>query len=177
MPSSSLIIDLPLVTVRALAVRQIVSTASRASSAVAHQCTLAAGGEHVGFPFLQVEVEMRQRVVLDVACDVAKLLELRQRGDGGGAARDEAGAAARQCPLQPHVGQRAMGVLLEGGGGGDVHAGPVAAVQWLLRDRSLATVGRPAGFISGTWSQKEIASFNFRARPDEFANLVGLSRG
>ena len=39
MPSSSLIIDLPLVTVRALAVRQIVSTASRASSAVAHQCT------------------------------------------------------------------------------------------------------------------------------------------
>ena len=39
MPSSSLIIDLPLVTVRAFAARQIASTASRASSAVAHQCT------------------------------------------------------------------------------------------------------------------------------------------
>ena len=84
MPSSSLIIDLPLVTVRAFAARQIASTASRASSAVAHQCTLAAGRQHLRLPLLQVEVEMRQRVVLDVARDVAQPLELRQRGDRGG---------------------------------------------------------------------------------------------
>ncbi len=38
-PSSSEIIDFPLVTVRASALRQISRTALRASSAVLHQCT------------------------------------------------------------------------------------------------------------------------------------------
>ena len=38
-PSSSDIIDLPFVTVRAPAARQMASTAARASSAVLHQCT------------------------------------------------------------------------------------------------------------------------------------------
>ncbi len=64
---------------------------------------LAAGGDHLGLPFLQVEVEIRQRVVLDVARDVAELLELRQRGDGGGAARDEARPAAGERLLQPGI--------------------------------------------------------------------------
>ncbi len=82
---------------------------------------LAAGREDLGFPFLQVEVEMRQRVVLDVARDVTELLELRQRGNGSGAAGDEAGAAAGKRLLQPSVVKRAVRVFLEGGGGGDVH--------------------------------------------------------
>jgi hypothetical protein len=74
---------------------------------------------------------MRQRVVLDVARDVAELLELRQRGDGGGAACDEAGAGTGERPLQPHVGQRAMGVLLEGG--------EVATCMGCCRSDSVAT--------------------------------------
>ncbi len=40
MAISSPIMDLPLVTVRALAAWQIASTAARASSASAHQCSL-----------------------------------------------------------------------------------------------------------------------------------------
>ena len=54
-------------------------------------------------------------MVLDVAADVAQLLELRQGGDRGGAAGDEAAAAARQRLLQPGIGQRLGGVFLEGG--------------------------------------------------------------
>ena len=86
---------------------------------------LAAGGQQLRFAFLEVEIEIRQRVVLDVARGVAQLLELRQRGDRGGAAGDEAGAAACQRLLQPGIGDGAMGVLLEGRRGGDVHADPV----------------------------------------------------
>ena len=108
-------------TVRAFAARQIVQHRVARLVGGGAPVHVAAGSEHLGFPLLQVEVEMRQRVVLDVARDVAQPLELRQRGDRGGPARDEAGAAARQRPLQPGIGERAVGVLLEGGGGGDVH--------------------------------------------------------
>ena len=83
---------------------------------------LAAGASPRSPPSLQVEVEIRQRVVLDVARDVAELLEFRQCGDGGGAAGDEAGAAARERLLQAGIVEGAVGVLLEGGRGGDVHA-------------------------------------------------------
>jgi hypothetical protein len=60
-------------------------------------------------------------VVLDVARGVAELLELRQRGDRGGAARDEARAAAGEGLLQPRILEGAAGIFLESGRGGDVH--------------------------------------------------------
>ncbi len=59
---------------------------------------LAAGPLDVGGPCFQVEVEICQRVVLDVARDVAELFELWQVGDGGGAACDEARPGAGRAP-------------------------------------------------------------------------------
>lgn len=75
----------------------------------------AAGLQDVGFPLLQVEVEIRQRVVLDVAGGVAELLELGKCRDRGGAARDEARAAAGERLLEARVLEGAVGILLESG--------------------------------------------------------------
>ena len=61
-PHSSAIIVLPLLTVRAPALRQMSSTMRRASSAVSAQCTSAAAGDHLRLVGLEVEVEVGQHV-------------------------------------------------------------------------------------------------------------------
>ena len=77
-PISSAIIDLPLVTVFAPTVRQMSSMMARASSAVAAQCTWPPAAVHLRLVALEIEVEMVERVVLDVARAVAQRLELGQ---------------------------------------------------------------------------------------------------
>ncbi len=85
---------------------------------------VAAGALHVGFKGFQVEIEIGQRVVLDVPPDVAQALELRQVGDGGGAPGHELRLAERQRLLQPGVGQGMVRVGLELGRGGQHGASP-----------------------------------------------------
>ena len=97
-PISSEIIDLPLVTVLAPAARQMSRTMSRASSAVAAQCTWPPAAVTLRLVGLEIEVEMRQRVVLDVARAVAQRLELRQRVDRLRALVDEAARAHGRAP-------------------------------------------------------------------------------
>ena len=84
---------------------------------------LPAGLDDVGLVFLQVEVEMRQRVVLDVARDVAELLELRQIFHRRGAPGDETGPGAGERLLQPGIVQGAAGVALEVRGVHGLHGG------------------------------------------------------
>ncbi len=60
---------------------------------------------------------MGQRVVLDVAADVAQRLELRQPRHGFGAAHQESPLGLAERLLQPGIGQGARRVLLEGRGG------------------------------------------------------------
>ena len=84
---------------------------------------LAARFQHLCLVGFQVEIEVLQRMVLDIARGVPQLLELRQCGHRRGPPGDEAGTAARQGLLQAGVAQRRMGVLLESGGGRDVHGG------------------------------------------------------
>ena len=77
-PISSPTIDLPLVTVLAPALRQMSSTIARASSAVTREVHVAAGRRHALLVVLEIEVEVRERVVLDVARGIAQRLELGQ---------------------------------------------------------------------------------------------------
>ena len=86
---------------------------------------LSAGGDDAGFELLEVEVEVGEGVVLDVARGVAQLFEFRQGGDGAGTAFDERGLADAEGLLQTAVGQRPGGVTLESRAG-DVHG-------WKLR--------------------------------------------
>ena len=114
MAISSPTIDLPLVTVRAPAASQIASTAARASAAVRHQWTWPPRRMTLRFPGLEIEIEMRDDVVLDVAAVVAQRLELRQLRHHLGAARGEALAHHEaQRLLQRLVAERAARVLLE----------------------------------------------------------------
>ncbi len=76
----------------------------------------AAGLLHLGGIGFQVEVQVGQSVVLDVAADVAQRLEFRQGGDRGGAALQEGTLGGAQRLLQPGIRQGAGGILLEGGG-------------------------------------------------------------
>lgn len=60
---------------------------------------MATGLLHPGGEFLQVEIQIGQGVVLDVAADIAQRLEFRQPGHGGGALDLKAllGPAQRLC--------------------------------------------------------------------------------
>ena len=79
---------------------------------VARLMHVAAGLGHLALVGLEIEVEMRERVVLDVAGAVAQRLELRQPLGGGGAARHEiAGACAARAAAARL--QRLVDVLLE----------------------------------------------------------------
>ena len=75
----------------------------------------APGLPHLGLEGFEVEIEMRQRVVLDLAALVAQRLELRQAGGRGGAVDDEAAFHLVERGLQRLVGERFAGVLLEPG--------------------------------------------------------------
>ncbi len=98
-PISSDTIDLLLVTRRAPASRQMPRTMSHASSAVAAQCTCAPARRRVALERLEVEVEMGERVVLDVASDAAQGVELGQR---------RLGPRARRRKAARHLGERAL---------------------------------------------------------------------
>ena len=82
---------------------------------------LAAGREDLPLVLFEIEIQMGQRVVLDVAGGVPQLLELRQSRHRRGATRDEAGTAAGERLLQAAIAQSAMGVFLERVGGGGQH--------------------------------------------------------
>ena len=126
MPSSSLIIDLPLVTVRASAAWQMSSTASRASSAVGAPVHLAAGVRRPSPP----SPPGRSRDCASVWFLMSRAMS-RSCSNSGSAATAAARRAMKLGPLRasafcrPGIREGAVGVLLEGGGGGDVHAGPV----------------------------------------------------
>ena len=81
----------------------------------------AAGFFDLGGVGFEVEIQVRQSVVLDVAGGVAQRFEFRHACDRRGTARDEAGAAAGEGFLQAGIAQGLVGVFLEGGGGGDMH--------------------------------------------------------
>ena len=89
-PISSAIIDLPLVTVRAPALRQIDEDQVARLRGGLGIVDVAAGGMDLVLVGLEIEVEMLEGVVLDVACGVAQLLELGQGGGGLGPLLDEA---------------------------------------------------------------------------------------
>ena len=102
-PISSEIIDLLLVTTRAPASRQMPRTMSQASAAVDAQCTFDARRGGLALELLEVEVEMGERVVLDVATASRSASNsgkrcLRPRAPGDEAARD-----VGERPLQPLV--------------------------------------------------------------------------
>ena len=76
-----------------------------------------AGLAHLRLVMFEIEVEMGEHMVLDVARAVAQGLELGQALGRLRALVDEACAHIAQRLLQLLVAQRVMGVLLEGGGG------------------------------------------------------------
>ena len=83
---------------------------------------LPAGGGQPGLVSLQVEIQVGEGVVLDVAADIAQLLEFRQPGDRCGAPANERRTGIGQGFLQANIDQRVGGALLEGGTGDDMHS-------------------------------------------------------
>ncbi len=131
-PHSSEIIVLPLFTVLAPALRQMSSVMFAGVLGGFGPVDVAAALDDLLLVFLEIEVEVGQDVVLDVAGLVAQVVEFGEFVAGGGAFGDEAVAAAAQRELEVLVVERAAGVGLERGGGGfvEAHAGsPMAGVS------------------------------------------------
>src|SRR5262249_58180939 len=97
----------------------------------------AAGSRDLLLESLEVEVEVLQHVVLDVARGVAQRLELRQPGGGRGPALDEVLLHMRERPLQLRVGKGAVGVVLEPRGGDGLHYAPSPCPSPAARERGL----------------------------------------
>ena len=131
-PISSETIDLPLVTILASALAADLQDDRARVGRGRRPMHLGAGRRRLRLPGLEVEVEVGERVVLDVAADVAQRLELRQAVAGGGALCDQPGRQAGQRPLQLAVGERRAGVALEGERG-DVHEWPICSLSPSLR--------------------------------------------
>ena len=106
---SSAIIDLPLVTVLASTERQIASTAARASAASRTNAPVPPDADDLLLVELEVEVEMRERVVLDRPALVAQRLELGQPLDRLRALRGKAGAGEAERALQIVVRRARLG--------------------------------------------------------------------
>ncbi len=115
---------MPLVTTRAPASRQILRTMRRASSAVDAKWTWLPAWMALLLERLEVEIEMRQRVVLDVAALVAQGLELGQAGARGASTRGQSARHLRQRPLQLRVQQGRTGIALERRRGEGAHGAP-----------------------------------------------------
>ena len=81
---------------------------------------MAAGGDDLLFIGLQIEVEMFERMVLDVPRPVAQGVELGQGVNRFLALVDEANPHIAEGLLQLSIGKRAASIFLEGGGG-DIH--------------------------------------------------------
>ena len=88
-------------------------TASFASSASRAKCTWPPDSAHLLLVGFEIKIEMRERMILDVARGIAQRLEFRQFGRRERAALDEAGAQMVKRLLQRRVLQRLMRVLLE----------------------------------------------------------------
>ena len=73
----------------------------------------AASRFHIGGVCLQIEIQISQRVVLDVAPNVAQLLEFRQARHGIAAALQKGALGLAQSLLQPGIANGAGGVFLE----------------------------------------------------------------
>ena len=101
-PISSEIIDLPLVTIARRPPADAAHDAARILGR-RREMHVAAGRRRPSLERLEVKVEMRQRVVLDVAAEVAQRLELRQ-----------AGRAAPRRAAKPglHLGERPLQLLV-----------------------------------------------------------------
>ena len=111
-PISSEIIDLPLVTALAPRALQRSRKIRRASAASRAKCTWPPTSVDLALVGLEIEVEMGERVVLDVAGAVAQRVELGQPSHRFGAPRHEI-AGVMQRALQPRVAQRLVDVFLE----------------------------------------------------------------
>ena len=100
MAISSPIIDLPLVTVRAPG--RLADVQHRGARVLGRGAPVhfAPGRQQLRFPGFQVEIQVGQGVVLDVARGVAQRLELRQRRHRAGAPRHELRARVGQRLLQ-----------------------------------------------------------------------------
>ena len=81
----------------------------------------ASGGFHVAGEGFQVEIQIRQSVVLDVAGNIAQRLKFRQIPHRAGAAGHELRPGIGQRLLQAGIDDGRAGVLLEFRAGGDVH--------------------------------------------------------
>ena len=88
---------------------------------------------------LEVEIEVGQRVVLDVPADIAQLLEFRQPRHRRRPPADERRPGIGQRLLQSRIGDGGGGVLLEGGTGDDVHAGVLLNGANLAEETRLGT--------------------------------------
>ena len=135
---------------------------------------LAARRQDLRLVFLEVEVEMGERVVLDVARRVAQRLELRQRGGGGGALVDEAALDLGERRLQRRVGKRPGGVLLEPGRGGDDGHGRRCPARERALWPSIARKARAGPADAPPLPEGEV-ELRRRARPGEGLRLSGES--
>ena len=117
---------------------------------------VAAGRDAALLELFEIEIEMRERVVLDVARAVAQRVELGELGDDRAAAVHDAGLDAVQRALQLRIGERFPGVLLERRRGQmrDAHRSPIAgsvmpastSATWRACDR-LAEPLQPARHV------------------------------
>ncbi len=123
-PISSEIIVLPLVTVLASRSRQIFEDDVARLGGVGRPVHVAARRRHLRLEALEIEVEMGQRVVLDVARPVAQRVELGQLLARRGALGDEARRHVAERPLQVPVRQGVRDVRLEARGGDLDHLTP-----------------------------------------------------
>ena len=89
----------------------------RASSAVGAQWTWPPSADHLALELLEVEVEVGQRVVLDVARAIAQRLELGQALGRLAPALGEADLQLGQRILQVGIGERLADIVLEVVGG------------------------------------------------------------
>ena len=114
----------------------------------------------VGF---EIEVEMGERVVLDVARGIAQRVELRQAVGGVAAALDEAGAGIAERALELRVGERLLHVLLEARRGDGVHLVETRAARRLADRRDVAHAGQHLG---------DVAHAHFSIQPLQLAGHV-----
>ena len=100
---------LPLVTVRALWLRQIASNRLACVRAGFGPVHLAAGRHDIGLERFEIEIEMRQRVILDCTAGFPQSLPFRQCRNGTRPAVYEARAHVAERSLERRIAQRRGG--------------------------------------------------------------------
>ncbi len=74
---------------------------------------LAAGGFHIGGIGFQIEIQIGEGMILDVASDLSQLFEFRQARNRIPPALQEGPLGLAQCLLQPGIANGAGGIFLE----------------------------------------------------------------